>query len=139
MDKGQREFRKDARAKACSEATEKLTTALESDDAAAAAALSKKARIVSLKAKNSQSVSASYDGRSRRSDAKQRKLEGEREAVPYTRPTLPTTPYVEDEFDSASAHIKVKDWQAHTRRHACTSPDDYHPEMTQHARAGLQS
>ena len=76
-----REFRKDARAKAFSEATEKLTTALESDDASAAAALSKKARIVSLKAKNSQSVSASYDGRSRRSDAKQRKLEGEREDI----------------------------------------------------------
>jgi hypothetical protein len=76
-----REFRKDARAKAFSEATDKLTTALESDDASVAAALSKKARIVSLKAKNSQSVSASYDGRSRRSDAKQRKLEGEREDI----------------------------------------------------------
>jgi hypothetical protein len=76
-----REYRKDARAKAFSKAADKLTTALESDDASAAAALSKKARIVSLKAKNSQSVSASYDGRSRRSDAKQGKLEGERENI----------------------------------------------------------
>lgn len=76
-----REYRKDARAKAFSEAADELTTALESDDASVAAALSKKARIVSLKAKNSQSVSASYDGRSRRLDAKQRKLEGEREDI----------------------------------------------------------
>ena len=76
-----REYGKDVRAKAFSEATDKLTTALESDDASVAAALSKKAKIVSLKAKNSQSVSASYDGRSRRSDAKQRKLEGEREDI----------------------------------------------------------
>ena len=75
------EFRKDARAKAFSEATDKLTTALESNDASTAATLSKEARIVSLKAKNSQSVTASYDGRTRRLDAKQRKLETEREDI----------------------------------------------------------
>ncbi len=76
-----REYRKDVRAKAFSEATDKLTTALESADASAAAALSQKAKIVSLNAKNSQSVSASYDGRSRRADAKQRMLEEEREDI----------------------------------------------------------
>ena len=76
-----REYGKDARAKAFSEAADKLTTALKSADASAAAALSKKARIISLKANNSQSVTASYDGRTRRSDAKQRKLEGEREDI----------------------------------------------------------
>jgi hypothetical protein len=76
-----REYGKDARAKAFSEAADKLRIALESDDASAAAALSKKARIVSLNAKNSQSVTASYEGRWDRLGAKKGKLEGEREDI----------------------------------------------------------
>ena len=69
------------REKAFAVAAEKLTAALEDNNSSAAAELAAKALIVSIKGKGVDAVRASYDGRSRRLDARQRKLETEREDI----------------------------------------------------------